>query len=79
MLIMEGLKELSLLEAVVGGLSDELLMLKWFDSKGDENKSPQQQGQCAARLLQVCNHAKALKKCKISQLFLHLSTEVSLV
>lgn len=62
MLIMEGLKEASLLEPIVWDCPEELLILKWFDSKGDENKSIQQQGQgpcckCATR-------AKALKKLK---------------
>lgn len=57
---MEGLKEDSLLEPIVGDFPEELLIMKWFGRKGDENKSTQQQGQgpcckCATRV-------KALKK-----------------
>lgn len=59
---MKGLKEVSLLEPIVGDCPEEQLILTWFGRKGDENKSTQQLGQgprckCATR-------AKALKKLK---------------
>lgn len=69
---MEGLEEVFLLELFVGNHPEELLILEWFDSKGDENKSTQQQGQGAT--LYMCNSCKSSKETRRRVLFLHPST-----